>query len=52
MQKREYESPKIEQVPLVAKEAVLSHCKCAEPQLHGPPTGWCSHVGSCETVGS
>ena len=50
--KREYESPRVERVPLVAKEAVLFNCKCAEPQIGGPPAGWCSHAGACETVGS
>lgn len=52
MSKRDYESPQVERVPLVAEEAVLFNCKCAAPQIDGPPTGWCSYSGSCETVGS
>ena len=52
MLKREYESPQVERVPLVAEEAVLNNCKCAAPQLDGPPTGWCSETGACSSVGS
>ena len=52
--RKAYLSPEIERVPLVVDEAVLGNCKCVEPQISGPPTGWCSgyEMVSCSTVGS
>lgn len=54
MNRKEYKSPSIEIVPLIAEEAVLGNCKSVGPQISGPPTGWCSgeFMQSCATVGS
>ncbi|MHB1361794.1 MAG: hypothetical protein ACYCW5_04235 [Thermoleophilia bacterium] len=54
MARQTYVEPKIERVPLIPEEAVLSNCKCVAPQVTGPPQGWCSGVEmvSCSTVGS
>ncbi len=52
--RRLYRAPQIERVPLVAKEAVLSHCKCVANFSNGPLTGWYSgtYDVSCSAVGS
>lgn len=54
MSKQAYIEPRIERVPLIPEEAVLSACKCVAPQVSGPPAGWCSgeFQMSCSAVGS
>ncbi|MHB1325814.1 MAG: hypothetical protein ACYDGS_08745 [Thermoleophilia bacterium] len=54
MNRKEYNSPSIEIVPLIAEEAVLSNCKVGSVVAVGPPQGWCSGVVmlSCSAVGS
>ena len=51
--RKPYHKPQLEQIKLVAEEAVLSGCK--DPGGHGPGGGSCNLTGgpgNCSTIGS